>query len=358
MRILVISNMYPSKKDTTYGTFVFSFIEQIRKYNQDGKTDCVVLKGRDGGRIRKIWKYISFYFSEILHLFFGSYDIVYVHTITYPIIPIRFVSLFRSLPLVFNVHGGDVLTHSALAANLKRMARPLMEKSLMVVSPSYYFKDVLKQEFPSLPEEKIYISPSGGIDMRLFSHQLKLNTEFTLGYVGRIDSMKGWDIFVKAIDILRKENIECKAIMAGRGKGEEQLIELIGELNLHDYIKFIGPVSHDQLSNVYKQMDLFVFPTCLKESLGLVGIEAMACGIPVVGSQIGGLQDYIKPNKNGYFFEPGNIFDLVDKIKKYIDLPKDKKVEMQVESVHTASRYNAPQIAYMLYRKLKTLVRP
>ncbi len=357
MRILIISNMYPSKKDATYGTFVYSFIEQIREYNHDGKTDCVVLKGRDGGRVRKLWKYISFYFSETLHLLFFSYDIVYVHTITYPIVPIRLVSLFRYLPLVFNVHGGDVLTHSALAAKFKRMAIPLIEKSLMVVSPSYYFKDVLKQEFPSLPEDKIYISPSGGIDTQLFLPQSKSNSKFTLGYVGRIDSMKGWDIFVKAIDFLRKENIECKAIIAGRGNSEGQLIKLIDELKLHDDIKYVGPISHDQLPMIYKHLDVFVFPTCLKESLGLVGIEAMACGIPVVGSQIGGLQDYIVSNKNGYFFEPGNIIDLVDKIKRYIGLPKDKKAEMQVECVSTARKYSATRISYNLYGKLKTLVR-
>lgn len=52
-------------------------------------------------------------------------------------------------------------------------------------------------------------------------------------------------------------------------------------------------------------MDLFVFPTQLEESLGLVGLEAMACGVPVIGSCIGGLTDYIEEGTNGFFSSRG-----------------------------------------------------
>lgn len=66
-------------------------------------------------------------------------------------------------------------------------------------------------------------------------------------------------------------------------------------------IKYIGPIPYHSLPEIYCTLDLFIFPTCLEESLGLVGLEAMACEVPVIGSYIGGLKDYIKDKENGFF---------------------------------------------------------
>ena len=110
--------MYPSVKDPVYGTFVQTFVEQMKVLNTEGKTNIIVIKGRDGEYGRKLFKYVKFYISILFSLLFRKHDIVYVHTITYPIIPIRLALLFRKLPLVFNVHGGDVLTHGKIAGKM------------------------------------------------------------------------------------------------------------------------------------------------------------------------------------------------------------------------------------------------
>jgi glycosyltransferase involved in cell wall biosynthesis len=92
-----------------------------------------------------------------------------------------------------------------------------------------------------------------------------------------------------------------------------------------------------------------VFPTVRKgESLGLVGLEAMACGAPVIGSQIGGLKDYIIDGKNGLFFEPKNVDELASQLQAFINLPEDVKQQMSQQALQTANRYTVDVIAEQL----------
>ena len=71
---------------------------------------------------------------------------------------------------------------------------------------------------------------------------------------------------------------------------------------------------------MYLLMDCFIFPSTLKESLGLVGLEAMACGIPVIASDSHGPTDYIEDRKNGFLFSTGDICSLIDKVDYYYKL--------------------------------------
>ena len=349
--------MYPSKKDAVYGTFVQSFANQIKKYNGDKKTKLIVIKGRDGNKFIKLWKYLKFYTHILLSLIIHKYDLVYVHTITYPIPPIRIARLFRKLPLVFNVHGGDVLTRGNFAEKLKQQSIPLLKEAKLIISPSNFFKTILIREFPFINENKIFISPSGGIASSFYiTHQNKTTRDFTLGYVSRIDEAKGWDTFINAIAILKAKQNEIKALIVGRGSKIKEMETLISKLSLEDNINYIGPVSYELLPNIYSQIDLFIFPTQLEESLGLVGLEAMACKVPVIGSYIGGLKDYIKPHENGLFFETGNSSELADKILYYISLNHIEKAAYKENAFNTALLYAADVIEKELYQKLKSII--
>ena len=148
MDILTVSNMYPSRKDPAYGTFVRNFYESIRSRNPEGKNHLVTIRGRRKNKASKLCTYISFYVRLTWRLLFGRYDLIYIHTITFPILPVRIALWFRSLPLAFNVHGDDLLPKGKLKRWLKHLAcKPLLDARL-VVSPSSYYKKVLLEEFP------------------------------------------------------------------------------------------------------------------------------------------------------------------------------------------------------------------
>ena len=110
MKILLISNMYPSKKDKTYGTFVKMFKESIEHNADDIIFDCCFIRGRSNNFMVKAYKYIIFYFTIIYKTLFFKYDFVYNHQITHSAPALRICRCFRKFKLVMNIHGGDIVT--------------------------------------------------------------------------------------------------------------------------------------------------------------------------------------------------------------------------------------------------------
>lgn len=132
--------------------------------------------------------------------------------------------------------------------------------------------------------------------------------------------------------------------------------EKIRDLYLDNLIKYIGPIPYHSLPEIYCTLDLFIFPTCLEESLGLVGLEAMACEVPVIGSYIGGLKDYIKDKENGFFFTPGNAEELSNKIELYLSLSSSEKQKMTEAAKRKAQRYASEIVGRELYAQLLRLI--
>ena len=351
--ILVISNLYPSTKDPFYGTFVKNFVDDISKSERIQKVDICVIKGRSYHLYTKIWKYLIFYLNIIHRLFFNKYDLVYVHIITHAALPLRFVSTFKKLPLIFNIHGEDLLTQTKLASKFLQLATPLLCQAKLIVVPSVFFQKKVKEVLPQIPDSKIYVSASGGVNEVFFNQaEKKINKTPIIGYVSRIDRGKGWDTFISALYLLKKKGIEYKAQIIGRGEEILLMEEMISTLKLEEKIKYVGPVEYKKLPNFYSTFDLFIFPTQLEESLGLVGLEAMACKAPVIGSNIGGLTDYIENGKNGYFFQPSDSAELAEKMILYLSLPKEKQQDMKNAAYQTALKYHANIVSEKLISKI------
>lgn len=351
MKILVISNLYPSKKNPYYGSFVKNFVEQLALYAPNKKIDLCLLKGKSKTVLGKLCKYLFFYLKILFYLSFNRYEFVYVHLITHSTIPIRIVSLFKKLNLVFNIHGQDLLVTTPLANKLLNFAKPLLYKAKYIVVPSNYFKNITLDRLPNLDEDRIIVSASGGIINSFFIKSGKKNNVPVIGYVSRIDEGKGWDVFIKAAKRLNDSGIEAKFIIVGGGKEVYMMNRLISELKIRN-IFFLGPKRYSELPVVYSSFDLFVFPTKLEESLGLVGLEAMAAGIPIIASKIGGITDYVHDSTNGFFFKSGDEKDLADKIKRFLALSPEEKREMEKNAVHTASEYRESIVSKKLFDKI------
>lgn len=358
MDILTISNMYPSDSDPVYGTFVKNFIDELRNRNSNGRNDIAVIAGKRKGKISKTLAYVGFYSSILLKLLAHRYDLVYVHTITFPIIPIRIASVFCRRKFVFNVHGDDVLPSTPLKKKLKELARPILPKAAMIVVPSPYFADVVLHEFKGVTPERIFISPSGGLNKRFYIPNKKVrdvDSKLTLGFVSRIDRGKGWDTFLLAVKRLADDGADVNAVIAGRGAQTPDMFKMIEELGLNNSVRYLGPVTPDKLPDVYASFDIFIFPTILRESLGLVGLEAMAAHTPVIASQIAGPAGYVVNGHNGYLFEPGNADELYRCVKSYLNLNGEQRMVLSENAYNTALDYKAEDVADALYGKLVQL---
>ena len=103
------------------------------------------------------------------------------------------------------------------------------------------------------------------------------------------------------------------------------------------------------LADIYNRFHVFVFPT-EKESLGLVGLEAMACGVPVIASDVPGPSDYVKHNYNGYLFEEGNPRELSKNLTYYMALKDTERLRLINNSLDTARAFDSNTVKVELVK--------
>ena len=358
MKILLISNMYPSEKDKTYGTFVKMFKEGIEHNTNDIIFNCCFIRGRSDNFIVKVYKYIIFYFSIIYKTLFTKYDFIYNHQITHSAPALRFCRYFRKFKLVMNIHGGDIVTIDNTSEKLLSLAIPLLVNSSLIVVPSEYFKNIVLNKVSGISVNQLFASASGGVDRNVFTClNNHINSTGIILYVSRIDTGKGWDVLLNAVSELKlKGGIAGKRILfVGYGEQIELLKERIKERDLSDCCYNLGPKTHQELNELYNQADIMIFPTMLYESLGLVGIEAMACGCPVIGSNIGCLPEYIKDGITGFLFESGNSHKLAEKIIDFYKLTEKQKETMRLQSIKAVCQYDSDEISRKLINKMKEI---
>lgn len=349
-KILIISNMYPSKKYKHYGVFVENTAKILK---QNGyKVTVSALKKKDT-KITKLLGYSWFYLKAILTAVFGHYDYLYAHYISHCALLIKIIKKIKpGIKVIVNVHGNDVVPENKHDEKFIPMVKEVLPMIDMCITPSKYFQDIMINQY-HLSKDIVRVFPSGGVDQRVFKHFDHSKTLFDLdekktviGYVGRYEIRKGWEIFLKAINLLEHRD-QYQFVMVGTGDEEHQADQMIEKYNLN--IKKLHMLNQKDLAKLYSAIDIFCFPTYRKsESLGLVGLEAMACGAITIASNMAGPTSYIVDKENGFFFEPCNPEDLKKKIEYVLQLSQSEKEEIKNNAYQTVKQYDINQISGIL----------
>ena len=159
------------------------------------------------------------------------------------------------------------------------------------------------------PLHKVEVVPAGvnldtfhPVDQYEARRQLGIEERNVIVYVGRIEPIKGIDILLRAVPLLVHRQDLRVLIVGGSPNGDaelDRLRALATELGIQDSVTFTGSVAQDRLPAYYSAADAFVLPSH-SESFGLVALEAMACGTPVVVSRVGGLKTIVSSGETGY----------------------------------------------------------
>jgi len=184
------------------------------------------------------------------------------------------------------------------------------------VSISEFVRKGVKETF-GIDSLTIY----NGVDTKLFK-PLKTRKEkkIVFLYVGALLRKKGIYTLIDAIKSLDQDKF--KLLIAGSGPEESKIKNLI-ITNKITNIKFLGTIAHNMLPKIYNSSDIVVIPSEYPEAFGIVAAEAMACGKPIIASNIGGLGEIVRESKSGLLFYPGNKKELIEKM---LSLSFDRKV--------------------------------
>lgn len=198
--------------------------------------------------------------------------------------------------------------------------KELSSKVDLFIAPSQF----LRRKFIEfgIPEDKAQFVPHG-INTEYFKgFKRKPSDKIRFGFIGTILPAKGVDILIEAFNKFKDERIELKVY--GRlfsYRGFEYYPSYIRRLIKNRKIRIMGGFDHRNVSIVFSEIDVLVFPSIWNENCPLVILEAFITKTPVIASRIGGIPELIKDKENGLLFELKNPDDLYEKMKTFINNP-------------------------------------
>ena len=347
--ILFVSNMYPSKEWPHYGIFVKNSYELLK---ESGCTIDLVVMHKAKGKINKLFAYIKMCGISLLKATFENYDFIYVHFVSHTTAGVIVPYLCsRNTKLVINVHGNDIVADTEVDKSYLRLSKFFLKFASLVIAPSKYFASILKKEY-NISKEKIVIYPSGGVDVDKFKKidknsakkkaKLDENKNY-FGYVARLEKDKGYDTLLEAIHSLKekKKVKDIKFLIVGSGEEEPIFNEWVKKYKLQEYIEKRPLVSQEELVAIFNGIEALIYPTRRKsESLGLTGLEAMACECLVIGSNKYGPSDYLIDKENSFTFHPEDAEELVKKIEEFMKLTAKEKENLAKKARQKSEEYS------------------
>lgn len=204
-----------------------------------------------------------------------------------------------------------------------------------MITPAQWLADRVLEK-TSIPQEKLHVV-TWGIETERFTSskpdQRSAREEFNLpvdatviGLIGRLDPKKGQDIAIKALAKVHSSGHYAHLLIVGDqsfGEGDryaERVHQLVKDLSLTDHVHFFP--HHDEIEQAYAALDIFVLAS-QSECYGMVTVEALVCGLPVIGTDDGGTVSLIDHGHNGLRVKP---FDVADLASSLIDLLEDQEL--------------------------------
>jgi glycosyltransferase involved in cell wall biosynthesis len=291
--ILMVSNMYPSAADTVFGSFV---ARQQAAFEGLGVRVRLVANqdARPGGAAAAV-KYPSLLVRALWAARKRDFSVVVAHFIYPTAIIASMAARLSGKPLVLVVHGTDIKSARG-SGYLARKTREAVARACLVIAVSEDLARQVRELGTKVPVAVCHM----GVDTRRFKPTPGTRPELGLDpderiaiYVGNLIPRKNVALLVDAFALLQKEPGLCdRVVVIGNGPLEADVHAQVTALGLDDKVTFVDQMPQEQLPAWLSAADLFVLPSKY-EGLGLVLLEAMACGTPAAGPRVGGVPEVV-----------------------------------------------------------------
>lgn len=172
---------------------------------------------------------------------------------------------------------------------------------------------------------------------------------------GRLSKVKGFDVLLNALSLVRDKYPKFELFIAGDGPQRRELQTLTNALGIQKHVKFLGKIPYYKMQDIYLSSDIVIVPSIYPEPFGRVALEAMSVGRPVIASNIGGLPEIIG-NKAGILVPPSNPKKLADAI---LLLSKDSKLRKKMSKAGkkiSKEKFNTTNIVKQILRVYKRVL--
>jgi len=363
LRVLVVTSSFPRFPGDPSGVFILSLCKELQKLG----IELEVLAPHDDGFKRhefregiEVFRFPYFYPHRFQRLCYGAgilknmkgsplafmqlpffifaelfyairiaqqkkFDLIHAHWS----IPQGFTGLllskFRRMPWVTSLHGSDV--HGLNLPFLRGLNKKVILGSDACTANSRATAERAKR---ISGRDDIRVIPMG-VDIDFFSKSAGRATgqkhngrqAETILYAGRLIDVKGVEYLIRAFPSVLKKHANAVLHIVGSGPCKGDLMSLSERLQVQEEVVFQDAVSQEELVRYYSMADVFVLPSVMTdegetEGLGVVLLEAMASGVPVIASATGGIPDIVRDQETGLLVQQKDPGDLAEKINRVL----------------------------------------
>lgn len=276
-------------------------------------------------------------------------DIVHIH-FAVPGGPLGYIiKKVYKIPYVMTLHGGDVRGFEAsiqpnlLFTLLDFLIKLIWRNADGVIAVSKNLQDLAKEQY----QVNVHYIPNG-VDVNYFlpaKDSRKKDERITIIFVGRITKQKGLKYLLKSIPIvLQMTNIPIQLEIIGDGDLRYENEKLANDLDIKKYVEFRGWLSTEDVLSYLRRADIFILPSIAEAFPTTVTLQAMACGLPIIASNLPDAEKLIQPGENGFLFPIGDSKRLAEYITTLIQ-NQNLREEMGRKSRQKALEYQWINIA-------------
>lgn len=261
------------------------------------------------------YKRIAFKYFKILERRYDIYrfNLVHAHFVQLSGFVANKIREKYNIPYIVTAHGSDIHTNPHKDISTKEHTIKTLEEADIAIFVSRYLLEAAKKfgysgKNASIIPNGINIEIFRPIDSDICRKKIGINLPniFVIGYVGRLETIKGAHFLPDIFRNIKKYIKNVLFVVVGDGKLKNYIKKKCKIYNLE--VIFTGTVNQEKLAILYNAMDVLIVPS-LKEGLSCVILEAQACGVPVVGSNIGGIPEAIGGREFGLVLDLGKGFE-------------------------------------------------
>lgn len=272
--------------------------------------------------VAQFYQIIRFFKPTVVHVHFpGSQSL--------PVVGASFLP--RSWRLVVTVHGSDIRVLPHNDVEVRKWQRYLLQRADLVTAVSHSLLEDAIKLYPCIKtKSKVIYNGISEQWLQTTVETIHGQQRYVL-FVGRLVKTKGVDVLLTAWSDVIRQQPNIKLCIIGEGPERDYLIDLTEKMGIRSSVDFLLTIPNNAISRYYANSEMLVLPSH-HEGLGIVLIEAAACGAICIGSRVSGISEVIDDGKTGFLFKVNSPQELSEVILMVLDLPGSEKDKIRQQA--------------------------